>query len=175
MVAAMNNPAEFVREDRYIVIKRSDVDKFWRADVREQFMAALDRLNAHHVRIPQRAYVVVESDWPEYALVWQLIEARVSGQGGDAFDYDTLRTANQRLEGEVARLRDLLSLASPWLEDAAVYQRTVIGRFNQSVELEDMTAREAESYTRRRTANIEAISSLEARIKAALSGAGGAE
>lgn len=140
----------FKREDRYIVIKRSDVDRFWRADVREQFMAALDRLNAHHVRIPQRSYVVVESDWPEYALVWQLIEARVSGKAGDAFDYDTLRTAsqrleteheslltewgqmrlefaaekaaNQRLEGEVARLREALESAG----DAATILRTMI-------------------------------------------------
>ena len=71
--------APFKREDRYIVIKRSDVEKFWRDDVREQFMAALQRLNEHHVRIPQRKYAVIESDWPEYELVWQMIEARVTG------------------------------------------------------------------------------------------------
>jgi len=70
---------EFKREDRYIVIKRSDVDNFWRDNVREQFMAALKRLNEHHVRIPQRQYVVVESDWPEYETVWRMIEARMTG------------------------------------------------------------------------------------------------
>ncbi|WP_017521218.1 hypothetical protein ACQCLI_04875 [Pseudomonas nitroreducens] len=71
--------AAFQREDRYIVIKRSDVERFWRADVRDQFMAALKRLNQHNVRVPQRKYVVVESDWPEYETVWRMIEARVTG------------------------------------------------------------------------------------------------
>lgn len=69
----------FQREDRYIVIKRSDVASFWRDDVRDQFMAALARLNEHNVRVPQRQYVVVESDWPEYETVWRMIEARVTG------------------------------------------------------------------------------------------------
>lgn len=71
--------SSFNREDRYIVIKRSDVETFWRDDVREQFMSALERLNEHHVRIPQRRYLVIESDWPEYGPVWQMIEQRMTG------------------------------------------------------------------------------------------------
>jgi hypothetical protein len=79
-----NKPTEtFQREDRYIVIKRSDVDNFWRDDVREQFMAALELLNEHHLRIPQRQYVVIESDWPEYEPAWQMIERRVTGTPGE--------------------------------------------------------------------------------------------
>ena len=78
-----NKPAEpFQREDRYIVIKRSDVDTFWRDDVREQFMSALKRLNEHHVRIPQRQFLVIESDWPEYEAAWHMIERRVNGVAG---------------------------------------------------------------------------------------------
>jgi hypothetical protein len=69
----------FQREDHYIVIKRSDVDNFWRDDVREQFISALERLNEHHVRIPQRQFLVIESDWPEYEPAWQMIERRVIG------------------------------------------------------------------------------------------------
>jgi hypothetical protein len=72
--------SEFNREDRYVVIKRSDVENYWRADVRKQFMAALGRLNEHHVRIPQRQYLVIESDWPEYEPAWQMIERRMDGQ-----------------------------------------------------------------------------------------------
>lgn len=71
---------EFNREDRYIVIKRSDVEAFWRDDVREQFMAALERLNEHDVRTPQRKYLVIESDWPEFEPTWAAIERRVTGQ-----------------------------------------------------------------------------------------------
>lgn len=69
--------SEFVREERYIVIKHSDVAGFWREDVREQFFAALERLNEHNCRIPQRKYLVIESDWPEYEPTYQAIENRV--------------------------------------------------------------------------------------------------
>lgn len=76
-----NKSAEpFQREDRYIVIKHSDIRGFWREDVREQFFAALERLNEHNVRIPQRQFLVIESDWPEYEPVWQMIERRITGQ-----------------------------------------------------------------------------------------------
>lgn len=68
---------EFIREERYIVIKHSDVAGFWREDVREQFFSALERLNEHNCRIPQRKYLVIESDWPEYEAAYQAIEARV--------------------------------------------------------------------------------------------------
>jgi hypothetical protein len=82
-VPTENKPAEpFQREARYIVIKRSDVNNFWRDDVREQFLAALQRLNEHHVRIPQRQYLVIESDWPEYESAWYMIERRVNGVTG---------------------------------------------------------------------------------------------
>lgn len=76
------NESNFLREDRYIVIKRSDVDTFWRDDVREQFMSALERLNEHHVRTPQRQFLVIESDWPEYEPAWHMIERRVNGVAG---------------------------------------------------------------------------------------------
>ena len=67
------------RENRYIVIKRSDLSEV-RDDVRNQFLAALEPLNEHNIRIGQRCYVVVESDWPEYELVWAMIEARVNSK-----------------------------------------------------------------------------------------------
>ena len=69
--------SDFEREERYIVIKHSDIAGFWREDVREQFFAALDRLNEHNCRIPQRKYLVIESDWPEYEPTYQAIEERV--------------------------------------------------------------------------------------------------
>jgi hypothetical protein len=70
---------EFQREDRYIVIKRKDLDTVFRSDVREQFYTALHRRNCHDVLIPQRKFLVIESDWPEYEPVWRMIEARMTG------------------------------------------------------------------------------------------------
>jgi hypothetical protein len=77
----------FQREDRYIVIKRKDLDTVFRSDVREQFYTALHRLNCHDVLIPQRKFLVIESDWPEYEIVWQMIEARMRGRNSQSQQY----------------------------------------------------------------------------------------
>jgi len=70
---------EFKREERYIVLKIKDLE-------------ALPEHPYHAVRrfvegivplLPQRNYVVIEDDWPEYELVWGMIERRV-GKGGGA-------------------------------------------------------------------------------------------
>ncbi len=55
--------SKFQREDRYIVIKRSDITA-------EQLAAMPD--------MPTRDCVVVERDWPEYEPVWAMLEARCS-------------------------------------------------------------------------------------------------
>ena len=62
----------FEREDRYIVIKRSDIDK-WLGDFgKSELLYWTSRIKS------QRQCVVVESDWPEYETVWKMIEDRVS-------------------------------------------------------------------------------------------------
>lgn len=66
----------FQREDRYIVIKRSDLAKRHPKD-REMLQHALWAIG----RSP-REYLVIESDWPEYEPAWQMIERRVSGVAG---------------------------------------------------------------------------------------------
>ncbi len=68
------------REDRYIVIKRSDLERisaqhrfeFWKASrvVHERMFAA---------GAPARRFLVIESDWPEYEPTWAAIERRVTG------------------------------------------------------------------------------------------------
>lgn len=84
---------EFHREDRYVVIKRSDLERIPNAQVVSRFLAALAEVSAHSVRIPQRKFLVIESDWPEYKQCWGMIEARVSGEeakplSSPAFDYE---------------------------------------------------------------------------------------
>lgn len=59
--------AEFEREERYIVIKRKHLVE----DEERQLRDCLYRLNVCPVEC-----VVVESDWPEYEIVWDMIEAR---------------------------------------------------------------------------------------------------
>jgi hypothetical protein len=77
-----NKPAEpLQREDRYIVIKRSDIERLPPGDRR----VATRNLRDIHEEIfkagaPARSFVVVEDDWPEYEQIWQMIERRMSGQ-----------------------------------------------------------------------------------------------
>jgi hypothetical protein len=77
--------AAFQREERYIVIKRKHLDELEEINLRDWIadnqIAAIE-------------CVVVESDWPEYETVWQMIEARststpaarmLAGEGEAAF------------------------------------------------------------------------------------------
>lgn len=71
--AQVERPSEFRRENRYIVIKRSDLKNVpvnYRAALVEPMLSLLSHL-------PRREYVVVESDWPEYQATWEAIERRV--------------------------------------------------------------------------------------------------
>lgn len=90
----MNNPPKndapdkaFVREERYIVIKRKNLT------------AAQDiALHGHMDRLAIRtvACVVVERDWPEYETVWKMIEARctkpVERSPNDGAEYRKIAT-----------------------------------------------------------------------------------
>ena len=68
------------REDRYIVIKRSDLERI-SAQHRFEFSKAS---RVVHERMfaagtPARRFLVIESDWPEYEPTWAAIERRVTG------------------------------------------------------------------------------------------------
>ena len=61
----------FVREERFIVIKRKHLTE-------DQELGLRRFIN--HQRIQTSECVVVEKDWPEYETVWRMIEARMTGQ-----------------------------------------------------------------------------------------------
>lgn len=56
----------FKREERYVVFKLSHLDG-------EQ----IDSLDELRRQCPTVDCVVVEDDWPEYSVVWKMIEERV--------------------------------------------------------------------------------------------------
>lgn len=73
------------REERYIVIKRSDLDvTVFRGGLISDDIAELNRivekvqLERHRRGKDDLKTVVVEHDWPEYERVWKMIEARVN-------------------------------------------------------------------------------------------------
>ncbi|WP_440061506.1 hypothetical protein ACTAB0_11685 [Pseudomonas syringae] len=96
---------EFQREDRYIVIKRSDLKKV-PASYRSHLVDPMFSLLAH---LPNRECLVIESDWPEYEPAWKAIEARMSGAappppalGGVPAGLDLQRIVTEALMGMIA-------------------------------------------------------------------------
>lgn len=72
-----------IREDRYITIKRSDLDDavakgYLNKHNLLMLTCFLDKYETyrHNQKVPLET-VVVEKDWPEYEVVWKLIQARV--------------------------------------------------------------------------------------------------
>lgn len=76
-----NEPIPFKREDRYVVIKRSDLDKLSPLD-RDVVQSNIEHISAilFGWNVQERDCLVIESDWPEYEPAWAAIEARVTRQ-----------------------------------------------------------------------------------------------
>ena len=75
----MNN--EFTREERYIVFKLSDVERYLTAADRSYLAMMKNEIDAGRdcANKPPFKGLIVESDWPEYEPTWRAIEARVTG------------------------------------------------------------------------------------------------
>jgi len=74
--------SEFKKEDRYIVIKRADVDRYLSGMEKSQLIGLCHEVAQSREREgkPNKCFVVVADDWPEYDLVWSMIEARVNDE-----------------------------------------------------------------------------------------------
>ena len=72
---------EFTREDRYIVFKLSDVERFLTDSDRAHLAMMKNEIDAGRdcANKPPFKGLIVESDWPEYEPTWRAIEARVTG------------------------------------------------------------------------------------------------
>ena len=63
--------SEFKREERYIVIKRKRIDDVTEHNLKD-FLVSW--------QIPTEECVVVEHDWPENEIVWDMIKSRMTGK-----------------------------------------------------------------------------------------------
>jgi hypothetical protein len=82
-----NNPTAgitrpFLREERYYVLKISDMRKYLSREKFEFVGAIAEKLNAGRAVDGKTVLqaVVVEHDWPEYERVWQMIADRMQGE-----------------------------------------------------------------------------------------------
>ena len=71
---------EFQRENRFLVLKWEDIEKYLGPEHRRSIQYACAAVEERRRMDGKRknAYVVVADDWPEYEMVWKAIEDRVS-------------------------------------------------------------------------------------------------
>ena len=67
-----------IRENKYMVLKHSDIALLESEDfvALKEIELMLHRLRELHGKTPLTC-VVIESDWPEYESVWNMIEKRM--------------------------------------------------------------------------------------------------
>lgn len=68
----------FKREDRYIVLKRTDAEEYLDKKYLEHLENTITTINYFRGLKGPLECVVVEKDWPEYEIVWKMIEDRVN-------------------------------------------------------------------------------------------------
>lgn len=97
---------EFEREERYIVVKRKNLDALDERLLRE----LLGELS-----IPIVDCAVVEADWPEYEPVWQMIEDRVSGKPSLLSRLAALEA--ERAAGEARVVDEIAAMMSEFVDN----------------------------------------------------------
>lgn len=77
----MTNTTQFVREPRYFVLKYTDIQAALSPEDRKILEVLGNKVSAYRNQAKKPVFesVVVEKDWPEYELIWRLIEERVAG------------------------------------------------------------------------------------------------
>ena len=73
--------SEFMRKERYIVFKISDVERYLTDKDRANIAMMKMEIDAGRdcANKPPFKGLIVEADWPEYEPTWRAIEARVTG------------------------------------------------------------------------------------------------
>lgn len=96
--------SEFKKEPRYVVFKIKDIEKYLTPGQASRLMLFGDHIaegRADDGRPPFNA-VVVEQDWPEFDVVWEMIEARMTGKKNQI---DRLRAELAECHAKVEAMR----------------------------------------------------------------------
>lgn len=113
----------FNREDRYFVFKRSDLLPH-QAKGLDGLRATANELRGIRGKPPLEC-AVVESDWPEYETVWDMIQGRVEGEQAERIHRDMVLENNRIAEQSdqaVRAIRSNPALAAPYGEDDGIMQ-----------------------------------------------------
>ena len=120
----MNN--EFTREERYIVFKLSDVERYLTDADRSHLAMMKNEIDAGRdcANKPPFKGLIVESDWPEYEPTWKAIEARVTG-AQSVPEESAIQTAARVMNIELIRERDALRAKIETAENDAAHQKAL--------------------------------------------------
>lgn len=123
-------PTEFRREQRYIVIKQSDMQRYLSAADREQIdrLCGVIRAGREADGRGNQLSAVVEHDWPEYEIVWAMLRARLAGHTNPL---ERLRRQAEDLKVSQAVLHAFLRDLDAWLS---------FRELGAAIEKEDMAA-----------------------------------
>lgn len=71
--------SSFIREERYLVLKYSDLKECLSEDENETLHSLVLKNDSYRRKNgkPILEAVVIEKDWPEYETVWKMLETRV--------------------------------------------------------------------------------------------------
>lgn len=74
------NTTQFVREPRYFVVKYADIRAALSPEDRKILEELANKVSIYRNQAKKPVFeaVVVEKDWPEYELIWRLIEDRMA-------------------------------------------------------------------------------------------------
>lgn len=72
-----------IRYQKYIVIKLSDLDKHTSENDKSNLHLIMTKIHAGRVlenKDPTPDFVCIKDSWPEYELVWSMLEKRVDNE-----------------------------------------------------------------------------------------------
>lgn len=98
--------SEFKKEFRYLVFKIKDVDLYLTEQEKDSLLCIADELavcRADAGKNPLQC-VVVEDDWPEYDIVWKMIQDRIERKRPEIED---IRSRVTRLEESLKAISTL--------------------------------------------------------------------
>lgn len=114
---------EFMREERYIVFKLSDVERYLTDKDRANITMMKMEIDAGRdcANKPPFKGLIVEADWPEYEPTWKAIEARVTGaQPAPSVPTESIgKMLAQAMEVAVANGANSVSMPDELVEVAA--------------------------------------------------------
>ena len=129
------------RENRFLVIKRADIDKYLTEDEQLKLHTYAAKVDIQRLKQDEKlakSYVVVAENWPMYEDTWKAIEQYVDTGAytrTDTQEVEQLRHKNCDLMGEAKRANFLLSGVRKELEIQSKH-----ARYNNDIYYEEMEA-----------------------------------